>query len=292
MFLEACRSREVVSMALPGARDAGMAVRQAGKEAGPWIERLARLGYAAKGLVYVLVGFLALRTALGRGGRIADSEGALRTLLNQPFGKVILYLVALGLIGYAVWRMVEAISDPEGKGSDAKGLIARASFFVRGAAHGVFALQAFRLASGGESGGNSEGNVSSSVMATPFGEWILIAAGLAVIGYALYQLYRAWAAKLGKQLRLTFATAPARRWIIGICRLGIASRGVVFALIGYFLVQAGLKHDPSRNAGLAGALRALDSGGISGWLFPVVAAGLIAYGVYEFIKARYRRITT
>jgi hypothetical protein len=172
-------------------------------------------------------------------------------------------------------------------------LIARASFFVRGAAHGVFALQAFRLASGGGGGeGQAKENVSSSVMSTPFGEWILIAAGLAVIGYAIYQLYRAWAAKLGKQLRLTFATAPARRWIIGICRMGIASRGVVFALIGYFLVQAGLRHDPSQNAGLAGALRALDSGGTSGWLFPVVAAGLIAYGIYEFIKARYRRITT
>ena len=152
----------------------GTAVR----EAAPWIERLARFGYAAKGVVYVLVGVLAARAAVGAGGEVTDSEGAFRTVLQQPFGKFLLMAIGIGLAGYALWRFIAAITDAEGHGSDAKGLGARAFMVRTGAIHAALAIQAFRFASGkGQGGGNEAAQMSGSVMDKPFGQFLLGAAG-------------------------------------------------------------------------------------------------------------------
>ena len=267
-------------------------VRQAVHHGSSWIQTLARLGYAAKGVVYSLIGILALQTAFGSGGEVTDSSGAFAAVLRQPFGKAILYLIALGLLGYALWRIIEAFNDPEGHGNDAKGLAVRAALFVRGFVHGLLAAQAFRFASRGSGGGggNDAGQASASVMSKPFGEALLIGIGVAIVGYGLYQLLRAWRADLGKRLDIGRIRLEARQWIVRICRTGIAARGVVFLIIGGFLVQAALKNDPGQATGLAGALSTLRQN--APWLFVVIAAGLIAYGIYEFVKARYRRIST
>jgi hypothetical protein len=260
------------------------------RQAAPWVERLARIGYAAKGVVYVLVGALAFQSAIGRGGQLTDSQGAFRTLLRQPFGQALLIAVALGLLGYALWRFVSAFSDPEGWGSDAKGIGRRVVEFFRGAIHLALAVQAFRLSQGQSSGGgNAPAETSATVLSLPLGQLLLGIGAAAIAAYGLYQIYRAWTAKLSKKLRLTMS-ARARRWVIAVSRAGIAARGIVFATVGFYVAQAALTRDASEARGLRGALQALASGETGTWLLPIVAVGLIGYGIYQFIQARYRTL--
>lgn len=263
-------------------------------QAAPWIERVARLGFAAKAVLYAIVGVLALQVALGSGGRTTGSRGALTEIIEKPFGKAMLIIVALGLIGYAVWRVIEGIADPEHKGSSPKGLALRTSFVARGIAHGALAIEAIRLATA-SGGGGGDGNTRhwvSRVLEAPFGEWLVALAGAGIVAYGAYQLYRAFVAKLSKQLDLAALTREAGEWAIRISRFGIAARGIVFGMIGVTLARAGMSESASRAAGVGEALRALGSGPQGRWILGAVAAGLIAYGVYEVIEARYRRIRT
>lgn len=267
--------------------------RQAGHEAAPWVEKLARIGYAAKGVVYIVVGGLAVQTAFGSGGRITGSEGALQTIGSQPLGQILLGLVALGLVGYAVWRLVAAVLDPENKGTDAKGIITRIGFLVSAVIHGALALEAFRLLRGSAGGGGGDSGAqqrTATLMSQPFGVWLVGAVGLIVLGFGLYELYKAYTVDLSKRLDLSKMDADHRRWVIRIGRFGFAARGVVFALIGIFLIQAALQHDPSESRGLEGALESLLTQPFGPWLLALVALGLVGYGVFTLVKSRYRRI--
>ena len=159
--------------------------REAIAPAAPWIEYLARVGYAAKAVLYTVVGVLALQSALGNGGKTTGSRGALTTLVRQNFGAVILVVIAAGLFGYATWRIIEAILDPERRGTTAKGLALRTSFAVRGIVHAALGLQAVRLATGAAPGrGQAVETWTGRLLDAPFGRWLVVAAGLAVAGTA------------------------------------------------------------------------------------------------------------
>jgi hypothetical protein len=269
------------------------ATRQATAGAAPWIVVLARVGYAAKAVLYATIGVLAAKAALGAGGRTTDTRGAMGTMLDAPFGRALLGLMALGLFGYAAWRVVEAIADPERRGTDAKGLAVRASFVARGILHAGLAVSALRVALHNDrSGGGGSGQKADSWTARAMdlgGEWLVWAIALGVGGYGLYQIYRAYAAKLSKQLDLGRMSAEAGRWVVTVSRIGIAARGVVFGMIGLLLARAASSHEPGRAGGIADALGAL--AGLGRWPFAAVALGLVAYGMYELLNARYRRIT-
>ena len=255
----------------------------------PWIELLARVGYVAKAVLYGTVGLLAAQAGLGRGGRTTDTRGALRELLGAPFGQAMLLVIAAGLVGYAAWLLVRAVADPERKGSGAKGIAIRVGYAIRGVVHGALALAALRLARGrGDSGGDGADQAAAQVIRLPAGELLLWCAGVGVFGYGLYQLYRAFAAKLGRQLAIGELPPGTARWIVAVSRFGIAARGVVFCLIGYFVVRAALQQEPTEAGGIAESLRAV--AGVGRWPFIAVALGLVAYGVYELVNARYRRI--
>lgn len=266
--------------------------RAAAREAAPWVETLARMGYAAKGVVYLLVGGIAARAAVGSGERVEGSRGALRTLLEQPFGRFLLGLMALGLAGYALWRFVQAALDPEGKGSGGGGLAKRAGYAVSGAIHAGLALAALRMATGGGGGqgGDSTDHWTAVLMRQPLGRWLVAAVGLGIMGYGAYALYRAYAVKLDRQLDLSRMGPAAREWAVRSGRAGIAARGVVFLVMGYFLLRAALRYDPAEARGLDGALRALQQQSYGPWILGVVALGLLGYGVYQLVEARYRRI--
>jgi len=255
----------------------------------PWVERLARLGYAAKALLYGTIGVLAAEAALGPRGKVTDTRGALRTVGGQEFGSAFLVLIALGFFGYAAWRLVEAVLDPERRGTDWKALATRAGFAIRGLMHGAFGITALRMTAGRHSGGGNQAqHWAARSLELPAGGLLVGAAGLAIAGYGVYQLYRAWAAKLGTQLRLGQAPAGLRQWIVGVSRFGIAARGLVFCLIGWFLAKSGLRHDAGEAAGLRESLGTVAEMGR--WPFAAVAIGLAAYGVYELVNARYRTI--
>lgn len=261
--------------------------------AAPWIERVARVGFAAKALLYAIVGGLALQAALGHGGKTTGTRGALREVIDKPFGKIILLVIAVGLLGYAAWRVVEGVADPERKGSDAKGIALRGSFIVRGIAHAILAVQALRVASshggGGEDGAAAK-EATSRAMSLPHGEWVVLLLGAVIAGFGLYQLYRGIQAKLGKQLDFAGLRREAGPWAIVVSRFGIAARGVVFAMIGVLMMRAGRDENASESGGIGEALDALGDGA-NGWIIlAVAAAGLVAYGAFEAIQARYRHI--
>ena len=269
---------------------AEQAVRSAVRN--PWVERLARFGYAARGVVYALIGLLAIQAAFGGRGAIeqqATPEGALQRIAEQS--RLLLVLVAIGLIGYALWRFVQAILDPENKGSDAKGLVKRGSMLASGIGYAGLALLAARIVSG--SGGASESGsqeTAAGLMDKPFGRWLVVLAGLGVIASALYQLYEAYTKKFRRRLKLEEMDPTEERLATRTGQVGLASRGIAFLLVGWFLVQAGLRYDPSQARGLGGALETLASQPYGPWLLGIVALGLIAYGAYSFLQARYRKI--
>lgn len=278
-------------------RQAEQVVKQAA--ASPWVERLARFGYAAKGAVYIVVGLLAAMAAAGSGGKTTDTRGALGTIFAQPFGRGLLGAVAVGLIGYALWRFVQAFADAENKGSDAKGIGVRIGYAGSGLIHVGLALSAAQMAfgsSGGRSSGGGGGSDraeqgwTASLMAQPFGRWLVALVGAGIIGVGLFQLYKAYTAKFRKELKLAEMSGTEQTWATHSGRLGFAARGVVFGVIGIFLMLAALRSDPGQARGLGGALRALEAQPFGSLILAVVAAGLVAYGVYMFVAARYRRI--
>ncbi len=257
----------------------------------PWIERLARLGFAAKGFVYILVGVLAVQAALGRGGATTDPRGALHTLAARPDGAVLLTLVAAGLAAYALWRFVEAWVDPEGKGTDAGGLITRAAYVGIGVIYVGLALAAAQIVvgDGGGTPGNAEESWTARLLGQPFGRWLVGLVGAGIIAFVLFQVVKAFQGTFPEQLRVGDLQGAEARWARRVGIFGLIARGTVFVLIGLFLIRAARQYDPGQVGGLDEALQELARQPRGMVLLGVVAAGLAAYGVYMLLIARYRR---
>lgn len=261
------------------------------KNSSSWIERLARFGYAAKGLVYGIVGLLAAQAAVGNGGRTTDTQGALQAIVTQPFGKVLLGIVAIGLFGYVLWQFVQAIKDPENKGSDAKGILQRIGYAISGIIYAGLALSAVRIILG-SGGGNSNytEDWTARLLSQPFGQWLVGTIGAFIVGLGFYQFYKAFTTKFRKQFNLSELSDTEQKWVKAISRLGLAARGVVFCVIGFFLIQAARQSDASQVQGLGEALHTLEQQPYGSWILGIVAVGLVAYGIYMVMQARYRRI--
>lgn len=257
-----------------------------------WIERLARLGYLAKGIVYTIVGVLAVQSAFGAGGQTTDTKGALGAIASQPFGKFLLALLTIGLVGYMIWRFVQAIQDPEHKGDDPKGLARRLGYAISGVIYASLAFTAIQLilGSGGGGSSNSEQGWTARLLSQPFGQWLVGFVGAIIIGVGFYQIYEAYKAKFRKQMKLREMSPKEDTWATRIGRVGLAARGIVFTIIGFFLLQAARQSDPNQARGLDGALQALAQQPYGPWLLGIVALGLVAYGIHMAIQARYIRI--
>jgi len=259
------------------------------------METLARFGYVAKGFVYGAIAILALLTAFSfQGGETTGTTGALQTISQQPAGKILLALIALGLLGYALWRLIQAIKDPDNKGSDAKGIFSRLGYMMSGLAYIGVAANAALLAmgSGGGSGGgdSSKQDWTAMVMQQPFGRWLVGLAGALTIGIGFYRLYKAYKTKFRKKLNLGSLDRDREKWLINISRFGIAARGVVFIMIGFFVLQAAHNYDPQKVKGLDGVLATLVQQPWGKALLGLMALGLLSYAVYLWLQARFRQI--
>jgi len=264
---------------------------RAARKASPWIERLARVGYVAYGVVYVLVGGLALRAAFGGGDQATGQEGALRSILLAPLGRGLLCMVALGLLAYAAWRLFQGVMDPEDEGRDAKGVVRRFDHVLNGLFHGALAFSAGQLALGsGGGGGGSPDDWTATLMSQPLGRWLVVVAGVGIVGAGLYQFYKAHKADFRDELKTGEMSLREKRWTTHAGRLGYAARGIVFGMISVFLVQAAIKADPDEARGLGGALETLARQPFGPYVLGAVAAGLVAFGAFMFVMARYRRI--
>ncbi|MBD2560895.1 MULTISPECIES: DUF1206 domain-containing protein [Nostoc] len=267
--------------------------QQLANHASLWVERLGRFGYVSKGVVYGIVGLLAAQAAFGTGGKTTDTQGALQTIVNQPFGKFLLALVAIGLIGYVIWRFVQAIKDPENKGNDAKGLAVRIGYAVNGLIYASLALSAVQIVMGTGSAKNSSDSTedwTARLLSQPFGQWLVGTVGVFVIALGFYQFYQAFSGKFRKELNLTELSNKEAQWVMRISRFGLAARGIVFCIIGWFLIEAARQSNAATAQGLDQVLQTLAQQPYGAWLLGIVALGLVAYAIYTIIQARYRRL--
>lgn len=259
------------------------------------METLARFGYVAKGFVYGAIGILALLAAFNTGGKTTGTTGALQAIAAQPFGQILLILIALGLVGYVIWRFIQAINDPRDKGTDAKGIVTRLGYIFSGIAYAGVALNAALLAIGSSnsgSGGNSKQDWTATVMQQPFGRWLVGIAGAITIGIGFWRLYQAYKIKFRKKLNLSELNSEQKDWLVNISRFGIAARGVVFVMIGFFILQAAHQYNPEKVRGLDGALLTLARQPFGKVLLTLMALGLVSYALYLLLQARYRLIKT
>jgi hypothetical protein len=273
--------------------DATLQAKNAAQSARPWMVRLARLGYATEGAVYALIGLLAAGVAFDSGGQATGQRGALQIVAGSPFGGVLVGLIALGFVGYALWRSIQAIADPDGEGTGLKALGKRAGYGVSALVYAGLAFSAVGLILGSASqGGRTPDDWTALLLSWPLGRVLVVCVGIAVVGLGLRELYQAYSTRFLKYLKLVEMGERVRTWIERWGRLGIAARGIVFGVVGTFLVRAALEHDPQEALGLGGALQTLAHQPLGPWLLGAVALGLVAYGLFMLSVARYRRIRT
>lgn len=266
----------------------GEASRAAQSEEVGW---LGRGGLAAKGLSFILVGVLALLVAFREGhGKTTDRQGALQTVGSHPLGKLLLIVLALGFAAYAVWRFSDAIFDRRNKGDDAKGVGKRAGAAARGLLYTGLCVTTTSIILGASGESGNEKQEAARVMDLPGGRLIVGAVGLGVLAGGLYNLWRGVSGKFMKDLKQGEMNEGEERTYRVVGVIGHLARGVVFCLVGWFLLKTAWQFDAKEAVGVDGALRKLarsDHGRI--WL-GAVASGLGAYGLFCLVQARYRRV--
>lgn len=279
-----------VRVATPkGAEELAQGARQVANEAtaNPLVEALLRLGFIVRGLLYGVIGVLALRVVIGGRGQFTDTQGAIAAVARTPWGNLLLYVILAGLVGYGLLGLIRAFLDTQGKGKDAKGIVERVGYALSGASYLLLGVATLNLIRGSAAAahngaqGQQLRQGAGTVLSKPWGPWVVGALGLVVIGIGMVQIARGLGPHFDQQFKSYALDADQRRWINRIGRFGVAARGVVFALVGVFLFQAAYFNDPNRAKGIDGVLASLLHQPYGLWLLGVVALGLIAFAVYS-----------
>lgn len=253
---------------------------------------LARTGYAARGVVYLIIGAFALFAAKGSGETVG-TKGAISTLLGQPFGETLLWIMVVGLSAYAVWRMTQAITDPEDHGTGAKGLAARAGLVGGAISYGLLTL--FTLGLLGSSLGESSGEGSngsdflSGILGWKHSNYLVYLVALVPLGVGIAHIIKGWKAKFEKYFA---ASDNVMHWVTPISKVGLIARGVSFLVVAGMLFSGGARYEPTNPPGLEEALNALQSLPYGTFWLGLVGLGLIAFAFYSFAEAIWRRIDT
>lgn len=249
---------------------------------------LARAGLVARGVVYLVIGVLALKLALGDGGKATNQQGALQTIAHQSFGKTLLVLVAIGLAGYALWRLVRAAvghgAEQWDRGSD------RVAALASGIAYGILCVTAVKILTDSSTGSGTPKEATGGVLDWSGGTVLVAIAGAILIGVAVYQAYKGLAKKFLEDAKTGEMSSGVRKGYTGLGVFGHVARAVVFALVGYGLIKAAVDYNPQEAIGLDGALRQLADASYGPALLAVVAAGLAGFAIYSIADARYRKV--
>jgi hypothetical protein len=251
-------------------------------------EVLARAGFAARAAVYAIIGVLAFRLAIGAGGKITNQQGAFQTVAHQSFGHFLLILLAIGLGGYSLWRLVRAGLGHGPEGADSG--FDRTAALSSGLAYAILCFTAIEILTGSSSNSGNAHNTTGGVLSWPGGTWIVAIAGVVIVGVALYQGYRGVTQSFLKDSKTEEMGPHMERWIARVGTVGYLARMIVFGLIGIFLVKAAVDYNPKVAVGLDGALAKLVQQPYGSYLLGIVSAGLIAFAAYSLSDARYRRI--
>jgi hypothetical protein len=256
------------------------------------VRKLARFGYLTRGVVYTLMGVLALLAAFGEGGQVGGGPETVRTIAAQPFGYALAVVVGVGLLAYALWRFAEAALDLQGHGTDSKGITKRLGYAGSGLMNGAVGVLALDIVfgSGGGGGGDGASTYVGKLMQSSLGSVVIALIGLGLILFGLQQIAAGYSEKFVKQLHTERMNEKERKWTILAGKAGHIARGIVFPIIGIFLIQAVLRHDPSEARGIGGALWAVASQPFGQILLVLVAFGLACFGAYQIVFAKYGRL--
>ena len=253
------------------------------------LDAFVRLGYLAKALVYILIGILALKVAIGaRGGRITDQGGALYVVLAQPFGQTVLIVLAAGLLAYASWQIVRALVGRDHHKHE--GWPDRVLTILRALVYGAIGVKGLKLGLGLRAGESGPEPLVRQALQWPLGEWLIAIAGLGVGWYGLVEIRDAIRSRLEPDLDAAELRRRAGDWAVPVARSGIGARGVLMVLLGIGLVRAALRHRPAEASGLDRSLVILNSMPQGTVLLGLAAAGVFAYGIYQFLHARYAQV--
>lgn len=249
-------------------------------------QRLARLGLIARGVLYVAIGVLAVNLARGSSQQ-ADRQGALRAIGRTDAGRWSLIVVALGFAGYALYRLAEATVRPDGKS-----VAGRVASGARGLLYVAFCVTtiAFVVTGHNENADEQEQDHTAHVMEWPGGRYLVAGVGLFVIGIGIASAVRLLTGRYRKHLKEEEIPRGTLRWLKPFAYAGLAARLVAFSLVGSFLVQAAVTYEPQKARGLDGALRVVARAPYGEQLIVLVAIGLIAFGLWCFVEARYRDV--
>lgn len=257
-----------------------------------WSLPVMRTGYAGRGLTYLVVAGLSL-WAIWRGGQAEGTSSAMETLSGSTLGSAVVIAAAIGLIAYAIWRLIDAAFDLEAYGTDGEGIVARIGMVVTGLVHAALGFAvASTLGAGDSSGGGSSGGgggipgAVQTVLEWPGGRWMVIVAGLLTIGAAIYYARKAWKADYREHL---FANEATRRWN-GVLRAGVAAQAVLVAVAGGLLALAGLRADAGEAGGIGEVFDWLQAQPFGQVLVVLMCLGLIGFALFCFVNAAYRII--
>ena len=279
---------------LQSTKQPGKAVLNKAKRAAtnPWVEKLERFGFVIRGLIYIIIGVLALQLAVGAGGATATPTSAIALIGRQPLGKILLVIVVAGLAGYSLWGFVRAILDPLGHGTGAKGLLARAGFLFSGLSYGILLIPAVLtlLNKPSRSTAGSTAGVPAALLTGPFGKWLVVTFGLFWIAAGAGQVVIGYAAKFTRDLNTGVMSAQEIKALTWLGRIGYAARGAVFGLVGVIILQTAFAVGPKQAQGFDGALAALAHAPYGQILLGAVAIGLILFGAYSALCAKWNKI--
>ncbi|MGB2926882.1 MAG: DUF1206 domain-containing protein [Limnothrix sp.] len=265
-------------------------------EPAKWIELSARIGYTAKGIVYLLIGVLAFLAAFNWGGEMTGSEGAFKAVAAKPLGNIVLFLIGAGLLCYVFWRFIQAIYDPEHDDSGFGSIGRRLSSFISGLVYGAVAFSAFEIAfekffGSSDSGGGGNEEQTEFALSQPFGRWLVALVGVAIVAYGFYCFYEVIAAKFRRKLNLKSISEETEKWLMTVARFGLFAKGIVSTIIGYFLISAAKSFDSNQTKSTEGALQVIQQQPYGAILVGIIAVGMVSYGGYYVIQARYRKIS-
>jgi hypothetical protein len=249
---------------------------------------LARAGLIGRGVIYGIIGILALKLALGDGGEATDQQGALTTIAQQSFGEVLLILVAVALAGYALWRLVRAaVGHGAEQRDDATDRLAAVG---SGIAYAILCVTAVEILIGAGSSSGSTKQTTGGVLDWTGGPVLVAIAGAILIGVAAYQAYKGLAKKFLEDAKTHEMGPTVRKAYTWVGVFGLVARAVIFALVGYGLIKAAIDYDPDEAVGLDGALLTLTQAKYGPVLLGIVAVGLAGFAIYSFADARYRKV--
>jgi hypothetical protein len=259
----------------------------------PWAEGLARAGLVAKGLTFGLVAILALDVAVSGSGKLQDRPAALHGVAESSFGRVLLAALAVGLAGYALWQLALAVLGRKLETGEREDNLKRIPHAARAVVYGWLAVVSAELVfDADEQAGQNhdEKELTARILDWPLGRWLVAAAGLVVVGVGIYNVYRGLSREFREELKEEQMKGGERRGYSALGVIGYTARGVIFLLAGFFVVRAAWQYDPKEAAGLDGALAKLAHAEYGMFLLGCVAAGLLAYALFSFAQARYRKV--